>query len=62
MSEWQNIETAPKDEMILAYADGMMRLLIWDGRWLQVGARIEPGWFMPTHWQPLPPPPQERTP
>ena len=60
MSEWQPIETAPKDELLLGYADGMMRLVMWEGgAWVQVGATIEEGWFEPTHWMPLPEPPQK---
>ena len=55
---WQPIETAPKDEMILSHADGMTRLVMWEaGRWVQVGATIERGWYEPTHWKPLPPQP-----
>jgi len=57
--EWQPIETAPKDEMILGYADGMMRLVMAEGGyWMQVGATIESGWFNPTHWMRLPEQPQ----
>lgn len=51
---WQPIETAPKDAMILGYEDGMMRLVMWESGWVQVGASIERGWFEPTHWMPLP--------
>lgn len=58
MSEWQPIETAPMDEMILGHADGMIRLLIWEDRWMQVGAKIESGWFEPEEWMPLPEPPK----
>lgn len=58
-SEWRPIETAPKDAMLLGYADGMVRLVLWEGgRWVQVGATIELGWFNPTHWMPLPEPPK----
>lgn len=59
--EWQPIETAPKDKLLLGYAEGMMRLVMWEnGGWLQVGATIEQGWFKPTHWMPLPDPPKQR--
>ena len=58
VSAWQPIETAPRTSMILAHSDGMVRLVIWEsGRWVQVGATIEQGWFVPTHWMPLPAPP-----
>jgi hypothetical protein len=61
--EWQPIETAPKEELILAYAGGMMRLVMWEnGGLVQVGATIEQGWFEPTHWMPLPAPPPEPKP
>lgn len=56
MTEWQPIETAPKDELILGWADGMVRLVLWEGEeWTQVGATFQVGWFQPTHWHPLPP-------
>lgn len=56
--DWQLIETAPKDQMVLGWNDGMMRLVLWEGgEWVQVGATIEAGWFIPTHWMPLPPAP-----
>ena len=59
MSEWQPIETAPKDGMILACAEGMMRLVLWEGnQWKVVGVDIEPHWFCPVHWMPLPEPPK----
>lgn len=29
--EWQPIETAPKDEFILLFEDGMMRCGMWEG-------------------------------
>ena len=58
---WQPIETAPRTSMILAHSDGMVRLVIWEsGQWVQVGATIEQGWFVPTHWMPLPAPPVEK--
>lgn len=55
MSEWQPIETAPKDgTWFLAYeADVPMYTAHWD----------EDGWYdlewkcRPTHWMPLPEPP-----
>lgn len=57
--EWQPIETAPKDVMILGHADGMIRLVMWEsGEWVQVGATIQSGWFQPDHWMPLPTPPE----
>ena len=33
--EWQNIESAPKDEFVLLYKDGAMRCGLWeDGKWV----------------------------
>lgn len=65
MSEWQDIETAPK---------GDASILLWDGREVVHGCWVpEPirggYWFAlydhgfgwdgtPTHWQPLPNPPK----
>ena len=55
MSEWQPIETAPKDALILGRAGGMVRLVMWErGKWVQVGATIEAGWFEPDEWHPIP--------
>lgn len=81
--DWQPIETAPKDEFILLYEDGMMRCGLWEnGGWhpaeipvlidksenmivsreLQAlrGERLILSGFVyePTHWMPLPEPPQ----
>ena len=61
MSEWQPIETAPKDgTCVMTYTDGLDPIfeqlpMYWDR---------DKGWvccvgydMMPTHWQPLPTPP-----
>jgi hypothetical protein len=66
--EWQPIESAPRDGThILGYADGEMTTVYWEPG--SVG--IHPHWclvvvvcwvegdeFWPTHWMPLPKPPQ----
>lgn len=57
---WRPIETAPKDgTRILAYG-GWGIAIIWWSSWLEwydgEGAHLEP-----THWQPLPSPPGDRT-
>lgn len=49
----------PMDELLLGFEDGMIRLILWENGWAQVGATIEKGWFQPTHWMHLPPPPKE---
>lgn len=63
MSDWQPIETAPKDgTMILAYEhDGLpiYRDTKWqDGGWLwaEIIDGYDAGWS-PSHWMPLPAPP-----
>jgi hypothetical protein len=57
--DWRPIETAPKDEMVIGYEDGMMRLVLWEGEWKCVGADVRPFWFNPTHWMPLPTAPRK---
>lgn len=72
--EWQPIETAPKGgTRILAWAyrrgweasSGAIVVCAWHGtRWGIMGAICDKGWAdikdecTPTHWMPLPPPPQ----
>ena len=63
MSDWQPIETAPKDiELILLYQDGYgVRAGYWDDVtsdvpcWFAAETQlITAGKFRPTHWMPLP--------
>jgi hypothetical protein len=59
MSEWQPIETAPKDEtrVLLVASYGTMHTAFWrDGLWRCGGM----GQYFnnPTHWMPLPEPPK----
>lgn len=74
MSEWQPIETAPKDGLgfgpmlLCGHVDSRwIRFGRWDPmgrRWLYSGTNERSQWSMkegdaPTHWMPLPSPPTE---
>ena len=69
MSEWQPIETAPKDgSRFLAFHDGHVDFWHWqdfkDGGKAPVGWRnfvyVYPdGGNIPSHWMPLPEPPKK---
>ena len=71
MSEWQTIETAPENESILIYiprfdhyGHGVLRAILvnmgtgrrWHSTCWHAGRDVGPE-DLPTHWQPLPPPP-----
>lgn len=67
MSDWQPIETAPKDGQFIAFARGAsgspMDVFYGVAEWVEKksGGFVE-GWFWnyairPTHWMPLPEPP-----
>ncbi len=70
---WQPISTAPKDEdseeqgWVILFAGGRVQCGYWgptyfgrDFAWIQYGYRgeYEPVYGEPTHWMPLPEPPQ----
>jgi hypothetical protein len=65
VSEWQPIETAPKDGTRIlifgareCYGGDYISLAYWDHWWR--GDYDEPVYVdEPTHWMPLPPPPQQ---
>lgn len=63
-SQWKPIESAPKDGTeILGYAGGDVAGVEWRTRWgywslLVCGAHAEDGEWWPTHWMPIPPPPE----
>ena len=64
MSEWQPIETAPKDgTTVLAVLDGCMTTIsMYQAKqeWiLEHDGGHDPRWpLKPTHWMPLPEPPE----
>jgi hypothetical protein len=70
MSDWQPIESAPKDgtTILLGHASFKPEAAWWEycswfEGWCSGGFRSDmygPG-FDPTHWMPLPPPPKSET-
>ena len=66
MTAWQPIKTAPKDKPILGWDGATMTTVEWrewrscPGYWTlcECGAYAEDGEWWPTHWMPLPEPPQ----
>ena len=69
MSEWKPIETAPKGEWVLLFEPdaefGTVDMTHWIAKWRY--SDWDEGWFdqddalvvsNPTHWMPLPAPPQ----
>ena len=69
MTDWQPIETAPRDEYrpILTYSNGVITTVKWHvdkvggGHWVlsEPGVYGEDFEWWPTHWMPLPEPPGE---
>ena len=69
MTNWQPIETAPKDGYILVFGPDQMDIAAWEPHWPNGGAwlRMQTAEYdndgalvkTPTHWQPLPEPPNE---
>lgn len=65
--EWQPIETAPMDTHILGVVDGDVRMIRWGktshlpiyGFCLADQGVEEFDLCEPTHWMPLPPPPEK---
>lgn len=69
MTEWQPIETAPKDRMIIVANDDYFGAAspMSDGRWFMWNSfftafrpgryDVNPNAITPTHWMPLPEPP-----
>ena len=62
MSEWQPIESAPKNTEILVYTpiDGVVSSSYQHGCWQKLTRVLMGGKENdPTHWMPLPPAPEE---
>lgn len=65
--EWQTIETAPKDQRILAVVDGKTRVVMWGktshvpmyGFCLADQGVEDFDLCRPKFWMPLPPPPKD---
>ena len=58
MSDWQPIETAPKETIVLVFDpdEGVVTGSLWFSEWaLDPGTRAD--LLHPTHWMPLPAPP-----
>lgn len=60
MTDWQDIESAPRDGTdILVFEKGVSRIAFWDtargGIWSEWPGRVQ---VYPEHWQPTPPPPK----
>jgi hypothetical protein len=67
MNDWQPIETAPRDQPILAWVPDEVHMkpigyaVVYriNGQWVREGDDYDLV-VEPTHWQPLPPLPRER--
>lgn len=60
MTDWQSIETAPRDgTKVLGYwVGGEIHTGHTDGEnWFPAWEHQDDNWAMPSHWMPLPPPP-----
>lgn len=58
--KWQPIETAPKDIAVILYEDGESYVAEWDRRFDRWRMPIAPRVYFkpdPSHWMPLPEPP-----
>lgn len=65
MSEWQPIKTAPNDgKNILVFGGYFTEVTIWraEGEWWNYMLKTNATVPIPTHWMPLPAPPQPHTP
>lgn len=60
-TEWQPIETAPKDGTLILGVDAHSRIFVmeWENSsWLSDSCRDFGGFEYPSHWMPLPEPPK----
>lgn len=69
MSEWQPIETIPENDMVLlCFYLGIIRIGKWNGDFFECHLALGnthvtigcPGIDLPTHWMPLPDPPNAK--
>lgn len=61
MTEWQPIETGPKDgSNFLGYEDKVISVMCWENGWWLEGLMWpdETTYCHPTHWMPIPEPPK----
>jgi hypothetical protein len=67
MSEWQPIETAPKDgtaiDIWARKPDGGGQRwtdIVWENGWVSVEGKLSDKYWTYTHWMPIPNPPKPR--
>jgi hypothetical protein len=62
MSDWQPIETAPEGRPALLFFPANNRRVMSLGAMMRVGTVLDFPARKPTHWMPLPEPPQDAAP
>jgi hypothetical protein len=55
---WRPIETAPKDQWIMAWDEDGGHALLKHNPFFEMAGEDGDGWMGATHWQPLPEPPR----
>jgi hypothetical protein len=60
MSEWQKIDSAPRDGTGVLLSDGKnIEVGSWDEGYTHGWGSTRGNWLNPTHWMPLPNPPSD---